>query len=107
MVESGLVAFWVQGCSRKGWKQSSALAVRNWEVERENRSISERRSLDWFAKLGQPPGSLRPAPYLLDRNNCKGTRLLAFARLGQLFLLNKIAKMVRWPEAGALRLSAV
>lgn len=102
MVESGLVAFWVQGCSRKGWKQSSALAVRNWEVERENRSISDRRSLDWFAKLGQPPGSLRPAPYLWDRNNCKGTRLLAFARLGQLFLLNKIAKMVRWPEAGTL-----
>ena len=101
MTECGLATFWSRGCSTSGWKAISLRAVRSWETERELMDIGGRRSLDWFSKLGQFPGSLRPAPYLLDRYNCKGTRLLTFARLGQLLLLDRISKMVGWPEAGA------
>ena len=57
-------------------------------------------SLRTYRDLGQ--GCTRgPAAYLHDRLNRKGTRLLTFARLGQLTLLDRLSKMAGWPPAGS------
>lgn len=101
LIDCGLAMYWNESCIAKDWTQKCEVAVAAWTSSREVAEIHARSSLRLYRNLGQLGHNSGPAAYLHDRLNTRGTRLLTFARLGQLNLMGRISKLVGWPPAGS------
>jgi hypothetical protein len=97
MDQCNLTEHWDKGCASK---TRCVRAVREWAKDCDFAEANARPSLQVYRRLGQLGCGKAPAAYLLDRTNVKGTRLLTFARLDQLLLMGRVAKMLGWPNAG-------
>ena len=99
LLELGLDAGW-SSCSALGdWPTLVRNQVRQHELEHQQELQRGYSSLSLYTELGHD-FSLGAHSYLLDRGNLLGTRLKSQLRFGVLWLMARVASVLKWPAAG-------
>ena len=96
LAECGLAECFQRRCVRGEWGAVVDLAVNALGAQEEAREASNKSSLTLYRQMNLAPERGVPA-YLLDRSNVEGARLMTRARVGSLWLMNKVARVMQWP----------
>ena len=99
LADLGFDHYWINGCADSDWSSRVHVTSRLVVLEEEAAKMAHSSSLQLFRRLRHDFSSGTHA-YLHDRQNRLGTRLKSSLRFGTLWLLSRVASVLKWPRSG-------
>ena len=99
-MEHGFTRQWAECDITDSWGSDVCRAATEKADQREAAEMAESSSLVRYVGLGHEAADGVP-PYLQDFSNREGTRLMTKCRLNYLMLVERVARILKWPAAGA------